>query len=258
MTTGGKAALALLGALLGVSGCKSPESQLCSERYASSQQVVLGIDGSSLESVAESLAAVQGALDACQAAGRSGEVRELEKAFRQIKAQHEALEARAQRAQRPKLTEKELAELERKGDPNCPKGQGYEHHQSKKLIKCTGPQMVEMSWPRAKGYFESRGYKQVTTDLPAAVGGGSVLRMEYGSESFTFHYPRAEDPTAVARCLVVQGAPGTPWQEVVARATGANPARLEPNAPVRVGGRSLALSTEERDRQATVRLGECG
>jgi hypothetical protein len=238
-------------------GCKSPESQLCSERYESSQKVVLGIDGSSLESVAESLAAVDGALEACKTAGRGGEVKELEKARRQIKAQHEALEARALKAKRPQLTDAELADLEKNGDPTCPQGQGYEHHQNKKLIKCTGPQLVQMPWPQARKYFESRGYKQVTTDLPAAVGGGSVLRMEYGSEAFTFHYPKAEDASAVPRCLVVQSAPGAAWQEVVARATGAHPARLEPGEPVRVGGRSLPVATEERDRQVTARLGDC-
>lgn len=248
-------ALAVAG-LLG--GCKSPESQKCSELYASSQQVVLGIDGTSLESVAESLAAVTEALEACKVAQRAGEVTELEKARRQIQAQHDALERRAAREIRPKLSPEQLAELEKKGDPNCPRGQGYEHHQSKKLIRCTGPQMVEMPWEHARKYFVSRGYKKVD-DTPAAAGAGpAVLQMEYGAESFTFRYPRAEDAHALPTCLEVMGAPGVPWQEVVARATGAHPARLEANRPVRVGSRTLALSVEERDRQAHVRLGECG
>lgn len=246
-----------LGVAAALGGCKSPESQRCSQLYESSQQVVLGIDGSSLESVGESLAAVTEALEACKQAGRGGEVKELEKAHRQIQAQHDALEQRAQRKKRPQMSPEELAELEKKGDPKCPRGQGYEHHQNKKLIRCTGPQMVEMPWPHAQSYFESRGYKKVS-DAPVAAGGGAVLRMEYGAESFTFHYPRAEDPKAVPTCLVVMGAPGVPWQEVVARATAAHPARLEVDQPVRVGSRSLALTVVERDRQAHVRLGECG
>ncbi len=247
----------LLGGAVG--GCKSPESQLCSELYESSQQVVLRIDGSSLESVAESLAAVEGALNACEQAQRTGEVKELRKAHRQIKAQHDALEARAQRKARPQLTPEQLAALEKKGDPSCPKGQGYEHHQNKQLIRCTGPQMIEMPWPHAVSYFESRGYKRVTEDLPAAAGGGAVLRMEYGAESFTLHYSKAEDPKAAPTCLVVMGAPGVPWQEVVARATAAHPARLDPEKPsVRVGARNLPMNIDEQDRQAHVKLGDCG
>lgn len=244
---------------VGASGCRNPESQLCSERYESSQQVVLRIDGSSLESVAESLAAVEGALEACERAQRNGEVKELRKAHRQIKAQHDALEARAQRKARPQLTPEQLDALEKKGDPSCPAGQGYDHHQDKRLIRCTGPQMVDMPWPHALKYFESRGYKRVTQDLPVAAGGGAVLRLEYGAESFTLHYPKAEDPKARPTCLVTMGAPGKPWQEIVARGTGTNPARLDLEKPtVRVGARDLALSVDEQDRQAHVKLGDCG
>src|SRR6478736_3355101 len=163
-------------------GCQSEEGKRCSAEYDSSQKVVLKIDGSSLASVDESLAAVQSALDACVAAKRSGEVDNLIKAKSQIQAQHDALVKRAGRTKREPLTADELARFEKSGDPSCPKGQAYETGADKKQIKCSGPQIVELGWSAAKKYFESRGYKVTGADAPP------TLKAEYGSEVFTFSY----------------------------------------------------------------------
>jgi hypothetical protein len=229
-------------------GCNSPEAQKCKAEYDSSQKVVLGIDGSSIDSVSESLRAVDAALAACKAAQRNGEVDNLVKARAQIQAQHDALVKRAGRTKRVPLTADELARFEKNGDPSCPKGQGYETGAAKTLIKCSGPQLAEMSWSGASKYFEKRGYKLSSTD--------TQLSAEYGAEKFTFTYRKKEDAGPPV-CLAIVAAPGIPWQEVTTRATGVHPDKLKRDEPVKMGGRSVNLSVGGDAAQAVVNLGTC-
>lgn len=236
---------AALGSLL---GCRSEESKRCSAEYESSQKVVLQIDGSSLASVEESLAAVQSALDACVAGKRQGEVDNLVKAKGQIEAQRNALVKRAGRTRRTPLSADELARYEKSGDPSCPKGQAYEHGPDKKTIKCSGPQIVELGWAAAAKYFDSRGYKVTPVD--------STLKVEYGSENFTFKYSAKDDPKPPS-CLMIVGAPGVPWQEVTTRASGVHPQKLERDKPIKIDGRALNLSIGGDATQAAVNIGDC-
>ncbi len=236
----------LAGALL--VGCHSPETEKCRAEYDASQKVVLGIDGSSQESVSESLRAVDAALEACKAASRRDEVNNLVNARAKIQAQHDALARRASRTKRTPLTADELARFEKSGDPSCPKGQGYEHGPTKKLIKCSGPQLAELSWPSASKYFEKRGYKLSTTD--------TQLSAEYGAEKFTFTYRKKDDPGAPV-CLAIVAAPGIPWQEVTTRATGVHPDKLKRDEPLSLGGRRVSFSVGGDAGQAVVKLGEC-
>jgi hypothetical protein len=229
-------------------GCNSPEAQKCKAEYDSSQKVVLGIDGSSIDSVSESLRAVDSALEACKAAQRNGEVDNLVKARAQIQAQHDALVKRAGRAKRVPLTPDELARFEKNGDPSCPKGQGYEHAETKKLIKCSGPQLADMSWSGASKYFEKRGYKLSSTD--------TQLSAEYGAEKFTFTF-RKKDDAGPPVCLAIVASPGIPWLEVTTRATGVHPDKLKRDEPVKMNGRSVNLSVGGDATQAVVHLGTC-
>jgi hypothetical protein len=239
---------AAFGALL--VGCQSAESKRCTAEYESSQKIVLKTDASSLASVDSSIDAVQSALDACVAAKRSGEVDNLIKARAQFQAQHDALLKRAARAQHAALSPDDLARLLKNGDPNCPKGQAYEAGPDKKLVKCSGPQIVELGWDAAKKYFDSRGYSTTLTDTPP------TLKAEYGSEVFTFTYSAKSDPKPPV-CLSVVGAPGVPWQEVTMRASGVQPQKLERDKPIHVGDRTLTLAVGGDATQAVVSLGDC-
>src|SRR5690606_23066563 len=140
----------------------------------------------------------------------------------------------------------ELAELEKKGDPDCPKGQGYEHPQSEKMIKCTGEQLAEMPEEKARSHFQKRGYK--ISDL-----GQSASKAEFGAHALEFHYKGRGGPS----CLRITGRPGVPWQEIVARATGVHPDRIKKDETVPMRGHPLALTVQGDPAQWTVLLGEC-
>src|SRR5690606_27103209 len=144
-------------------------------------------------------------------------------AEREIAAHVQALEERATREKRPRLTEAELAELEKKGDATCPRGQQYEHHQNKKLINCTGPQLVEMNWAQASEYYARRGFKRQPR--------GSTLRLERGAQVLDFEFTSPNSSTR-APCVAIVADPGIPWQETVTRATGTRPMRLKLGQPV--------------------------
>lgn len=206
------------------------------------------VDPKSKESVQRNLTAVETARRACQEAGRDDEVAQLQKGENDLRAHLERLERKASDPARRPLSEAELAELVAKGDPNCPKRQGYKS--SGKDVRCTGPQLVELGYAAARGYFERRGYK--LTDVEP-----SALRAEHGAERLLFEYaiPKDERP---ARCLRIQPPPEQSWQEAVARATGARPDKLELGGTVATTRGKLALSADADAGTGTVRLGDCG
>jgi hypothetical protein len=235
--------------LLTCPACRSGESKECERLFEEAQQVVLKVDGASIDSVTRSLASVDRAMDGCEKAGRTGERDELDKARRELRAHLEVLEQRRSRPARRKLNEAELAEYVKKGDPTCPRGQGYKHAASGNEIKCRGPQLVELGYAAAREYYEKRGYK--VTDEPPA-----TLKAEYGAELYTFSYATPKDDNA-ATCVKLYPAPGMPWQEAAARATGTPPERLKPGDTVSSKRGPLALHVEDSDKKVVVSLGDC-
>jgi hypothetical protein len=153
------------------------------------------------------------------------------------------------RQKRPKLSGAELDELEKKGDPTCPKGQQYEHHQDKRLIDCKGPQLVEMNWAQASEYWSRRGFVERAD--------GAKQEFERGAQVITFHHSKAKSSTA-ANCVEIVADPGIHWQETVTRATGVQPRYLSLEKPVAVGKTPLPLLVEGSSAQYTVKLGDCG
>jgi hypothetical protein len=242
-------ALVLLGATA-LSGCRSEAAKQCVAEYDRAQAIVRAVESSSVDSLEQSVAAIDKAMTLCRAAGRDGEVEQLTGARHQIAAHLELVKRKAAN-KKPAQTPAEIAELERRGDPKCPAGQFYKHRISGKDIRCTGPQMVEMTWEQAAAYFRSRGYKVTTKQTPPEV------RAEYGAELFVFGYAREKD-TAPPRCLTIQPPPEGSWQEAAARATGVQPSRLERNEPVRMPRGEIGLSVEDAPGKQLVRLGVCG
>lgn len=247
----GSVSAALAGVALSSLGCESAEVKECLKQYEHAQAIVYKVDAGASDSVAQSLEAVEGALATCQKAGRHREVSELTSAKNQLSAQLKALEKRAARKKKAKKKPDELQKLVKKGDPTCPKGQAYRHKELGKEIRCTGPQVADMSWGQAKDYFSNRNYTVQTTEQPP------TLKAEYGAERFVFDYEAADD-TRPPKCLTLYPAPGVPWDEATARATGAAPDKLKRNAPIKLARGELPLKVEEGPQKLIVRIGNCG
>lgn len=243
------AALGLLTLLL--PGCESAEVKECLKQYQQAQAIVYKLDAGASESVAQSLKAVEAALAVCKKADRHSEASELVSAKNQLTAQLTAIEKKAARKKRSKPKPGELAQLAKKGDPKCPKGQAYRHKDLKKEVRCTGPQVSDMSWSQAKEYFSGRNYSVRINDRPP------TLKAEYGSERFVFDYEIAND-TRPPKCLTLYPAPGVPWDEATARATGAAPDKLKRNEPIQAERGELALRVDESPQKLVVRIGNCG
>jgi hypothetical protein len=222
--------------------------QKCHDQMTSSQEVMLKIDTNELEQVDRALVAVDETLTACKKAALAEEISKVQEARRQLSAQAEGLRARANRKKRPQLSNAEMEALKKEGDPSCPQGQQYEHAQNQALIRCTGPQLIEMNWAQTLEYFERRGF----TSRPE----GSVLSMELGVEAYDFHFAEAESNKG-PDCVEIVAKPGVPWQEIVTRASSVHPRKLKLGSPVPTKRGAMDLLVEGDSSQYTVKLGKC-
>jgi hypothetical protein len=166
-STGSRSSIALAAVL--ALGCESAEVKECLKQYEQAQAIVYKVDAGASESVAQSLKAVEGALALCKRAERHKEVAELTSAKNQLSAQLSAIERKAARRKKPKPKPDELTQLQKKGDPKCPKGQAYRHKDLNKEIRCVGPQVADMSFGQAKEYFSDRNYSIQNSDQPATL-----------------------------------------------------------------------------------------
>lgn len=235
---------------LGLLGCENAEVKLCHAEMQTSQKALLDMDKNDPRSVEAALGLIERTLVACKQAERSDEVSDIADAKRQVTAHLDALAKRAERPERAQLTPERVAELLKSGDPDCPRGQGYEPAGSKQVIKCTGKQLVELGAAQAREHFDKRGYRL------SPPGPGGSFHAEFGATRYAFHYG-AGGSSAAPSCLEVTGRPGTPWQEMVSRLTGVHPDRVKQGEPVRVGGRSLPVAISGDSGQWSVKLGEC-
>lgn len=239
-------ALCLGASLVGLLGC-DPEAKLCRERMQSAQGVVAQVDGKSRASVEQSLAAVSEAHDACEKAKLGSEREQLLKAKNELSAQRDLLQRRESKKKLAAPTAAELAELVKRGDPSCPKGQAYKPKDSKSEVRCTGAQLVDMSRAALETYFGERRFKLTSQDDPPS------LRAEHGAETFVFSFERGDE--SAPRCVTAYAVSGVSWQEVAARLTGASPEKLKLDQPVKSAkGELLALKVERPTDQPKVTL----
>ena len=139
--------------LLGAGGCEDSESERCVSLYKSAQVAVRDAHSGSEASVSQGREAVLSAMAACRSAGKTNELNQLVPALARLDAQLVYLRARPSSAPKKELSPLERAELLRSGDPKCPKGQGYKDKATGKEVRCRGPQLVYLSWAKAKEYF---------------------------------------------------------------------------------------------------------
>jgi hypothetical protein len=236
--------LLVCGALL---GCESAETKACLTSYAAAQEKVTAVDAKSKPSVEASLTGVEAALAACKQAQRHDEVDQLISAKNQLVAQVGALDRRAKRKARKAPSAEELKRLEKAGDPSCPKGQAYRPEGAKE-IRCTGPQLAEMSASVAARYFEELGFR-VKRPAPSRV------EAEHGAERTTLVY--ADPPgDSAPRCIELVPAPDIPWLEALTRATGANPSKIKgTTGKVKLTQGELGYVVDEKNNSIT--LGDC-
>ena len=118
-----------------------------------------------------------------------------------------------------------------------------------KEIRCTGPQLAEMSAGVAARYFEELGFR---VKRPAA----SRVEAEHGAERTTLLY--ADPPGSSApRCIELVPAPDIPWREALTRATGVNPSKLKTaSGQVKLAQGELPYVVDEKIN--AVKLGDCG
>jgi len=235
-------------ALFAVLGCQ--DERACHSQMTSAQVVVNGIDSHSTDSLKSAIAALEPAIAACEKAKLGEERSKLLEAKNQIGAQLALLERKAARKQGPALSAAELEKLQKEGDPSCPKGQAYKHAGVEKEIRCTGPQLVDMSFAAVKAYFDTRHYKLTVTDAPARI------RAEFGAELFVFTFDKPND-SAGAKCLELYPAPNIPWREAVGRATGVRLDKIKSGGTIAAQRGDLALVVEDSDKKQLAKIGDC-
>ncbi len=238
----------VLGVALLLAGCDFAAIEKCHEQMKSSQQIMKDMDSKEVSEVEVALAAVDKTHSACVKAGRDEEAAKVAGAQGQLRAQIMALKAQAERRQMSQLSPGELKALQKKGDSSCPKGQQYEHHQDKRMIRCTGAQLISMNWNQAVEYFGNRGY--------ASHPQGALLRFEKGAKVYDYQF-ELQNSKKPARCLSVVAQPGSPWQTVVTRLTGVHPQKLKLGRSISTSRGALALLVEGNDQQYTVKIGDC-
>ena len=238
----------LMSVMLCATACDRDASH-CHERMSSAQAIVAQVDGKSIASVQASLAAVEEARAACEKAKLGPEREQLLKAKNELSGQLDLLQLRARRKKQAAPSPEELARLAKSGDPSCPKGQAYKPRGSTGEVRCTGPQIVEMSAEDLKAYYGDRRFKITSQEAPAEV------RAELGSEMYVFSFDKLAD--AAPRCVTAFAAPGLSWQEVTSRLTGVPPERLKLDETVKSGARELKLKVEHATDKPTIRLGNC-
>lgn len=241
-----------LGGCVALAGCRTEADQACVSAFESAQAVVLAVDGKRLDSLDTSIGAVDAAIQTCEAAGRSSEVQELQKAKSNLSSHRDVVFRNEEmKRARTERSPKEIEQLAQSGDPLCPRGQAYVHGKSGKRIRCTGPQPAQMDWLEARAYFKRRGYA-ITENAEA-----TRLRLAYGAETLVFDYARPDSDEAAA-CITLYPSPDRSWQESTSRITGVSPGRIKSGRPLRMGRVSRPLRVEDDPNRVIVWLGDCG
>lgn len=226
------------------SACQAAEVRTCRDNYLTTHAQVASVDMNDLASVEAAFGAVESNLAPCVKANLAEETKQLNIAKRKLESQATYLR---QIANRKELTPEEVDELGKKGDPDCPKGQSYQHKKTGKNVRCTGPQILAMNRKEAKTLFTNRGFK-ITEQA-------NGLKAEQGSQSYSFEY--GSGPDARATCVVVFSEPGIAWQETVTRVSGVMPQRLKEGTPLLLGKEEIPYTLEADPIQAILRFGTC-
>jgi hypothetical protein len=229
--------------------CRTEAVRKCQQQFQTAQ-ITVQEKAAGPEGLDASIAAVDRALSACETADRRDEVAQLQTARNSLVKHREMVRQRTAAPKSRKMTPGEIAELVKRGDPGCPRGMAYNLEGTEQTIKCVGLSPIRMNWIRVVEYYTKRGYHVTTTDTPPEV------RAEHGAELNVFAFSRRDDPLP-PKCMTLYPLPNVPWQEAVARVTGAALPKLKLGSPVTMSDGTLALRVDEGKDRLIIRLGDC-
>ena len=228
--------------LIAVVACTTPEIELCRSQYLQLNARLPHVDQTSLEELAKALDEVEEVRLSCTRAEQPGELAQLNK----HRAHLEGSQLVMERRNAIHLSDEELSQFQKSGDPACPTGQSYKLPSKEFDIKCSGPQVLDMNLEQATQYFKRRRYKIHNES--------SALKAEYGSESFVFNF---KDPKKPAPCLIVYAGMQKSWQEVASFVAGVNPHTLKSPSTLKSSRGPQALRVEGETDRPILKIGQC-
>lgn len=227
-------------------GCKSQAQKECEQLVKTAEVTLLSMNPTDRASVEGTLAEVKKALSSCEAV-KSKEVSEIKAAVGNVERHLLRLKKGEIKPPPPPPGAQELARMEKEGDPDCPRGQGYQHPVLKKFIRCKGPLMVERTYAEVQSYFAKHRIATATKD--------GMLRGVQAGVTYTFTYDAPGSKNAPV-CLTIESSKDKKVTELIAFATDIEPSKIDPTQPVVVAGTSIPVQVTQGEMQ-TVVLGDC-
>lgn len=224
-------------------GCKSDAEKKCEQEVSGMEARLRAMNPGDPSSVQLTLQGLEGAKQACQKAGKQGAVSDIETAEKNFQA-HLKKMAGDQGSKRPSALP--LAELEKMGDPNCPRGQSYIHPVAKKEILCSGAALFEMDRPAATAHFSRMGY-QLTEE-----GNTLEVRKETSAYRYTFEEPEGNKRS---KCLQLQVVQGQTFEQAIAMATNVLVKKIERGKPLVLPDGEVPFVVNDKGDE--VALGQC-
>ena len=243
----GRGMWGLIAAAVIVVGCKSEGEKACEQLVKATEVTLLSMNPTNQASVAGTLSELKKTLLACEAV-KSKEVPEIKAAIANVERHLARVEKGEVKAPPPPPGLDDLARLEKDGDPDCPKGQGYQHPVLKKYIRCKGPVMVERSYAEVKAYFAKH-------HIPGAAK-DAMLRGEQAGVIYTFTFDQAGSTSAPV-CLRIEAPKDKKANELIAFATNIDPAKIDPTQPVSFRQEKIPVDVKQQGTLQVITLGDC-
>jgi hypothetical protein len=228
-------------------GCKSEADKACEQLVKSTEVSLLSMNPTNQASVRSTLSDLQKTLVACEAV-KSKEVPEIQTAIANVQRHLARVEKGEIKPPPPPPGADSLARLEKEGDPDCPKGQGYQHPVLQKYIKCKGPVMVERSYDEVKSYFAKHRI--------AAASKGAMLRGEQAGVTYTFTFDQVGSKSAPI-CLSLEAPQDQKTNELIAFATNIEPAKIDPTKPIALRQGTIPVDVKRQGTLQIITLGDC-
>lgn len=228
---------------LSLGACDSAEEKECKGLVSDAETRLLSMNAYDEESVEFTLTGLRTAQAACQKAQLAGQVKDIEEAIQNTSRHLERLESGEIKPPPPPPTPEELERLAKEGDPSCPLGQGYQHPLLKKLIRCTGPRMVEMTRDEALAYFSKFKFAAATKE--------NRVRALRDSLSYEYVFVEAQGMDLPA-CLTIEAPTSRDAVELLSFATNLPVETLKLADSITIDGQELPLAAgEKKDDEAT-------